>query len=125
MTVNRNEQMEPALVLNPIRAELERLQLHSVNLSVEALDDQFVALHGSLLAYWKKLPDRLSGPWLLEQLRALPDAAGPVAVMEALLATFQPLSPSRTQLTLFDCPAATPAAPKNADERTSKDAKLS
>ena len=113
------------MVLNPIRAELERLQLHSVNLSVEGLDDQFVALHGSLLAYWKKLPDRLSGPWLLEQLRALPDAAGPVAVMEALLAAHPPVSQGGAQLTLFETSAATVAAPNTAARKDLSNAKLS
>jgi hypothetical protein len=109
------------MVLDLIRAELERLQLHSVNLSVAALDDQRVALHGSLLSYWK-LPDRLPGPWLREQLQALPDAAGPVAVMEALLAACEPVSPRRTQLTLL---APTAAAPTAAARKDLSNAKLS
>jgi hypothetical protein len=100
--------MDPAVMLNLIRAELERLQLHSVNLSVESQSDRLVALQGSLLAYWK-LPDRLSARWLLEQLRVLPDGAGPVVVMQALLADL-PGSQGGTQLMLFETSDALAAA---------------
>lgn len=106
-------QVEPTILLNLVRAELERLQLHTVNLRVEMQDEHFVALHGSLLAYWQ-LPHRLPAAWLLERLRELPDAAGPVAVMEGLLAVCQTLSVDRTQLMLFDPSAATVVAPTTA-----------
>ena len=73
------------MFLNPIQAELIRLQLHPVNLGVSAKDDRLIALRGSLLQYWK-LPAVVDGKWFLDILRSLPDAAGPEVVMNALSA---------------------------------------
>lgn len=73
------------MLVDTIQAELIRLQVHPVNLSVSRGDDPLVALHGSLLAYWY-LPPCLDGPWLLAQLQRLPDLAGPEAVMRGLAA---------------------------------------
>lgn len=71
--------------LDAIRAQLARLRIHAVNLGVTADVEPSVALQGSLLQYWK-LPRSLDGSWLLTQLQAIPDSAGPEAVMNALLA---------------------------------------
>ena len=66
-----------------IRTELDRLQLHPVNLRAAAQDDRMVTLQGSLLHYWNA-PAIVDGPWLLDVLRSLPDAAGPEVVMTAV-----------------------------------------
>jgi hypothetical protein len=95
------------MLVDTIRAELVRLQLHPVNLSISSRDDRLVALQGSLLQYWK-LPSCLDGQWLLTQLGRLPDAAGPEAVMSGLVAAYDIESKTaktkkcRTQLRLFD-----------------------
>ncbi len=105
---------ENAMLLNAIRAELERLQVHAVNLGVELNDDHHVNLRGSLLQYWK-LPRCHDGKWLLEQLQVLPDAAGPQAVMNALtVALEQNITRTgddeiKTQLRLFDPDSKRPA----------------
>lgn len=109
------------MLVDTIQAELVRLQLHPVNLSVSGRDDHLVALQGSLLRYWN-LPPCLDGQWLLAQLQELPDSAGPEAVMNGLVAahgresTTANASESTTQLRLFDpqsqIPATRPAAAK-------------
>jgi hypothetical protein len=71
------------MLLDTLQSELLRLQIHPVNLSVSAGDDQFVTLRGSLLNYWK-VPTTLDGQWLHGILQTLPDAAGPELVMSAL-----------------------------------------
>lgn len=109
------------MLVSAIQAELVRLQLHPVNLSVSAKDERLVALQGSLLQYWN-LPRFLDGAWLLAQLRGFRDAAGPDAVMSGLAAvcgnesvTAKP-SESRAQLRLFDAQAKNPARPATAKE---------
>jgi hypothetical protein len=100
--------------LDAIRAQLARLKIHAVNLGVTPGAESSVGLQGSLLQYWK-LPHVLDGAWLFTQLAAIPDAAGPEAVMNALLAAHaqQPVAPpigqNATQLQLFD-----PALPSSA-----------
>jgi hypothetical protein len=98
------------MLLDAIRTELGRLQVHAVNLAVETDaegDDQLVALHGSLLQYWK-LPTAIDGNWLLAELQGLPDAAGPQAVMNGVAAAHAAeviaatAGAERTQLRLFD-----------------------
>ncbi len=94
------------MLLQSIRAELGRLQVHAVNLDVAMNDDQQIALKGSLLQYWK-LPSSLDGAWLLAQLQELPDAAGPQSVMNAIAAAHESAiqadsEESKTQLRLFD-----------------------
>ncbi len=95
------------MLLDAIRAELGRLQVHAVNLGVETNDDGRVSLQGSLLKYWD-LPTFLDGQWLLVELQRLPDAAGPEAVMHGLVAAHGENEKSiqsrisRTQLRLFD-----------------------
>lgn len=79
--------------VDAIRAQLERLKIHAVNLDVTAGIARFVELHGSLLQYWK-LPHSLDGSWLLVQLQAMSDAAGPEAMMNALLAAHSASHPS-------------------------------
>ena len=71
------------MLLDSIQSELVRLQIHPVNLSVSAGDGPLVTLRGSLLNYWK-MPEIIDGQWLLGILQALPDAAGPEIVMNAL-----------------------------------------
>ena len=71
------------MLIDTIQNELLRLQLHPVNLGASAGDGSLITLRGSLLNYWK-VPASIEGPWLLEFLRALPDAAGPETVMSAL-----------------------------------------
>jgi hypothetical protein len=103
------------MLLNAIRAELERLQVHAVNLGVELKDDRQVNLRGSLLQYWK-LPRCLDSKWLLDQLQLLPDTAGPQALMNALTvaleqsAAYTGKDGIKTQLRLFDPDAKKPAA---------------
>jgi len=109
------------MLLDAIHAELDRLQVHAVNLRVKMKDDRLVALQGSLLQYWS-LPPSLDGQWLLAQLQELRDAAGPEAVMNALVAAHGKGSKatntgqSSTQLRLFDphtaISATRPAATK-------------
>jgi hypothetical protein len=71
------------MLLDTIQLELTRLELHPVNLGVSAGAGQSVTLRGSLLNYWK-MPPIIDGPRLLGVLQALPDAAGPQLVMNAL-----------------------------------------
>jgi hypothetical protein len=71
------------MLLDTIQLELMRLQMHPVNLGVSAGDGPFVTLRGSLLDYWK-MPRIIDGQWFLGVLQALPDAAGPELVMNAL-----------------------------------------
>ncbi len=110
------------MLLEAIRAELKRLQVHAVNLGVELNDDHQVNLCGSLLQYWN-LPRRHEGQWLLEQLQMLPDAAGPQAVMNGLTVALEQSvacaddEGSKTQLRLFDPDAKKPSATSN-DART-------
>jgi hypothetical protein len=108
------------MLVDTIRAELVRLQVHPVNLSVSSEDDRLVALQGSLLQYWK-LPRQLDSPWLLAQLRELPDAAGPKTVMGSLVAAYRNkrddiTSGGMAQVRLFDprtkIPATKPATTK-------------
>jgi hypothetical protein len=98
------------MLLDAIRTELGRLQVHAVNLAVETDaegDASLVALHGSLLQYWK-LPSSIDGKWLLAELQGLPDAAGPQAVMNGVAAahaaeiTTASAGAGKTQLRLFD-----------------------
>lgn len=95
------------MVLQEIRAELERLQLHSVNLNVSVKDGERLALGGSLLRYWS-LPPFVDGEWLLAELRGLPDATGVEAVMTSLVAAHDKTAKAiaagtcASQLRLFD-----------------------
>jgi len=73
------------MLLDTLQSELVRLQMHPVNLGVSAGDDRLVTLRGSLLNYWN-VPTIIDGQWFLEILQALPDAAGPERVMNALCA---------------------------------------
>jgi hypothetical protein len=73
------------MLLDNIQLELKRLQMHPVNLGVSAGNGGLVTLRGSLLKYWK-MPADIDGPWFLGVLQALPDAAGPEVVMNALCA---------------------------------------
>jgi len=72
------------VLFETIQAELVRLQLHPVNLSVCPKEDRFVELRGSLLQYWK-FPRVVDGPWFLGVVEGLPDASGPGVVMDALV----------------------------------------
>ena len=94
------------MLLERIRSELVRLELHSVNLGVSLKDDRLVALRGSLLQYWK-IPKVIDGHWFLGILQALPDAAGPQVVMTALCqalagGALSTASERGTALKLFD-----------------------
>ena len=71
------------MLLDALQVELVRLQIHPVNLAVSAGVGCSVTLRGSLLNYWK-MPANVDGQWLLGILQALPDAAGPQSVMNAL-----------------------------------------
>lgn len=71
------------MLIDTIQLELMRLQIHPVNLGVSAGDGCLVKLRGSLLNYWK-VPANIDGQWFLGVLQALPDAAGPEVVMNAL-----------------------------------------
>jgi hypothetical protein len=73
------------MLSTPIQQELMRLQMHPVNLAVQACEGRTVTLRGSLLHYWKVAPC-IDGQLLLEVLQALPDAAGPTLVMNAISA---------------------------------------
>jgi hypothetical protein len=73
------------MLLDTIQLELIRLQMHPVNLGVSAGDGRLVTLRGSLLKYWK-MPAIIDGQWFLGILQAMPDAAGPERVMNALCA---------------------------------------
>lgn len=111
--------------IDAIRAELARLRIHAVNLGVVADEGPSVSLHGSLLQYWK-LPHSLDGSWLLTQLQGISDAAGPEAVMNALLAahgkqSIPPAGEGKTQLQLFEPqgePVATQGAPAHKSQST-------
>ena len=70
------------MVMDEIRRELARLNLHPVNLSVASAELDRVQLGGSLLNYWK-VPTIVDGTWFLNVLRELPDAAGGRTTMEA------------------------------------------
>jgi hypothetical protein len=71
------------VLLAAIQSELLRLQMHPVNLDVRAGEGRSVLLRGSLLNYWK-IPAKFDGDGFLAMLQALPDAAGPELVMNAL-----------------------------------------
>ena len=71
------------MLLDTLQSELVRLQMHPVNLGVSAGVGRLVTLRGSLLNYWK-VPAIIDGQWFLGILQALPDAAGPERVMNAL-----------------------------------------
>jgi hypothetical protein len=70
------------MVMDDIRKELARLNLHPVNLSVLSIEADRVQLGGSLLKFWK-VPFVVDGTWFLNVLEKLPDAAGGRATMEA------------------------------------------
>jgi hypothetical protein len=72
-------------LIGDIRNELDRLNLHPVNLSVHLVAADLVQLGGSLLPFWN-IPDSVNGMWLLSVLKGLPDAAGGKATMEAVFA---------------------------------------
>ena len=73
------------MLLEAIQSELVRLQIHPVNLGVTTRDEHLVALGGSLRHYWT-IPETVDAQWLLDVLRALPDAAGATVVMTAFTA---------------------------------------
>lgn len=73
------------MLIDEIRKQLDRLNLHPVNLGVSSVDADQVHLGGSLLPYWD-VPNSVDGPWLLGVLSDLPDAAGGKATMEAFFA---------------------------------------
>ena len=75
------------MLVQDIKAELDRLQVHPVNLDVSLADDGNVSLRGSLLAFWK-VPQIIDAEWFLEVLKDLPDAAGPKAVMDGYSAAY-------------------------------------
>ncbi len=113
------------MLLDAIRTELGRLQVHAVNLAVESDadgDDRLVALHGSLLQYWK-LPSSIDGNWLLAELRGLPDGAGPQAVMNGVSAghaaeiSTPTAGAERTQQRLFDPQSQIAAAGSSATRK--------
>jgi hypothetical protein len=112
------------MLIDTIQAELVRLQLHPVNLSVSGRDDPLVTLHGSLLKYWA-LPPCLDGQRLLAQLQGFPDAAGPEAVMNGLVAAYGNESmatndgESTTQLRLLDLQSQSPATRQTATKKDS------
>jgi hypothetical protein len=70
------------MMMDEIRKELARLNLHPVNLSVASAESDRVQLGGSLLNFWK-VPAIVDGAWFLNVLRQLPDAAGGRTTMEA------------------------------------------
>jgi hypothetical protein len=75
-------------MLSPsIRTELQRLNLHPVNLDVVSEIDGSVLLRGSLLASWK-VPKSIDGQWFLNVLEGVPDLAGPKATMDAYYAAY-------------------------------------
>ena len=71
------------MLLQEIQTELDRLQIHPVNLHVSGTDDDKVVLAGSLLPFWS-IPQVIGGEWLLTRLKGLPMASGPKATMDAL-----------------------------------------
>jgi hypothetical protein len=74
---------EGSVMLSPsIRRELQRLNLHPVNLDVVSEIDDNVLLRGSLLGMWQ-VPKSIDGRWFLKMLTCLPDSAGPKATMDA------------------------------------------
>jgi len=73
------------MYLPEIKAELQRLQLHPVNLDALAEEGCNVVLKGSLLAFWA-VPQLVDGAWFLDVLKGLPDNAGPKATMDAFYA---------------------------------------
>jgi hypothetical protein len=68
-----------------IRSELDRLNLHPVNLGVSSVEGNQVRLGGSLLPYWD-VPSTVEAPWFIAFLSKLPDGAGGRATMEAFAA---------------------------------------
>ena len=69
------------MLIDEIRKELKRLNLHPVNLAAASVDDDRLLLAGSLLVPWN-VPAVVDGTWFLTLLKGLPDAAGGHAVME-------------------------------------------
>jgi hypothetical protein len=65
-----------------IKTELQRLNLHPVNLDLVSEIDGNVVLKGSLVGIWQ-VPRSIDGQWFLEVLKDLPDLAGPKATMDA------------------------------------------
>jgi hypothetical protein len=102
-----------AMLRDKIQAELERLQLHPVNLGVSTEDGDLITLRGSLLQYWK-LPTCLDSQCLLTQLQRLSDDAGPQAVMSGLMTAFgkeitiATANETRVKLRLFDAQSLRP-----------------
>jgi hypothetical protein len=70
-----------SMLIEEIRKELVRLNLHPVNLAAASVDDDRLLLAGSLLVPWN-VPAVVDGTWFLALLNGLPDAAGGHAVME-------------------------------------------
>jgi hypothetical protein len=112
------------MLIDTLQAELVRLQLHPVNLRVSGRDDPQIALQGSLLKYWN-LPHCLDGQWLLAQLQGFPDASGPEAVMNGLVAAYGNESmatnagESTTQLRLLDLQSQSVATRQTAAKKDS------
>ena len=88
------------MLLEAIRSELVRLQIHPVNLDVAAEYDRSITLRGSLLRYWP-VPETTDGPALLGLLQGLPDAAGSAVTMAAFSAAQAGVTPAAE---LGECP---------------------
>ncbi len=73
------------MLINEIRTELVRLQLHPVNLDASAGESGHILLRGSLLTHWA-VPQTVDGEWFVNLLKTLPDLAGPEATMNAFCA---------------------------------------
>ena len=102
------------MLLDDLRAELARLQLHPVNLSVSIAPDGQVALRGSLLQY-AKISGCVEGSRMLAALRNLPDAAGAAAIMTSLdeaLAVAEPTSEPVEERPRSACSIRIPHDPK-------------
>ena len=114
--------MGMSMLVDAIKVELVRLQLHPVNLDVLPADDNDITLRGSLLQYWK-IPAKVHGQWLLEILQNLPDAAGPKLVMNALSTAqigaiqLPQADKSEVALRLFD-PSTVEGQPLEEDKNT-------
>lgn len=68
--------------IRDIQNELDRLNVHPVNLGALSVDAGQVVLRGSLLTPWN-VPAVVDGTWFLNVLNQLPDAAGGRATMES------------------------------------------
>lgn len=69
----------------PLQTELDRLNVHPVNLGVRSIADGRAELQGSLLIYWGAFKT-VDAAWLLSVLAALPNDAGPRVTMESIAA---------------------------------------